>query len=431
MTTQKNVIDQIVRQCQDLFQELSINDDEFKTAIPFPSQEPLISGIPQSPPLLIFNNSFLFRPKPQLKTTKSPYYLAMTSFPPADERNIVVTEASFTRDWSLILPQAKIYPKYTNLVDSIHHQLENLGEIIYILIGKVQSPEIIREPISISSFSEVIFDCSTQDIDIVGNQIIINPNLPDIDIWDRFCNQSTLPDSDIEKLKPRLFETLEKLRKNLRSPLTIPNKNSDLEETFFDQVLNSIEKETADYESSLNAWKNKVDSEKNFTNILRISYNFVDDIEKLLRLIVSISDLKPLLFWMTIYSQYLVKREFSKLDWQKTNKPSIAEYSRLIKGARNSRFHNMMNMNNTLEVDMNDISIQAKRLIFFNDYTNKNQNSFEFQDQQLIDVLVEFNRVAEKTVSDNFWTQNLAIMKAAHNLVLDFTESLKLLRLLS
>ncbi|MDY6993860.1 MAG: hypothetical protein SVR94_14835 [Pseudomonadota bacterium] len=430
MTTQKNISDKILHQCQNLFHELSTNDDEFKSLIPLPSQKSLISGIPQSPSLLVFNNSFLFRPKPQLKTTKSPYYLAITSFPPVDETDLVIAKASLTRDWSYISPQAKTYPNYNNLMDSINLQLDDLGEIIYILIGKVLSPKVIKEPINTSYFSEVIFDCNILQLDIVGKQIFVNPNLPDIEIWNLFCNQTTLPDLDIQKVKPRLFNTLEKLRKKLRSPLSIPNNSSNLEDTFFDQVLNSIEKEISDYKSSLDAWRNKIDSEKNFTNILRISYNFVDDIDKLLRLIVSISDLKPLLFWLTIYSQYLVKLEFSRLDWQKTNKPSIAEYSRLIKGARNSKFHNMMNMNNTLEVDMNNIIIQAKRLIFFNEYPNKNQNNFEFQDQQLIDVLVEFNRVAEKNVSDDFWTQNLAIMKAANNLVRDFTESLKLLRLL-
>lgn len=430
MTTINDVTGKILLQCQNMFQELSKNEDNFPNSTPLTTQTPLLPGTPQSPSLIILNNSFLFREKPKIKTTKSPYCLALTSTTPKNRTDIVVAEYSFTRDWDLIPPQATNYPVFNDLSKSVQLQLRELGEIIYILIGNIGIPGIITESINSSLFSEMVFDCSIKDLDIQAKQIYANPNNTDIELWDMFCKKTTITDSEVDKLKPRFFDSLGKLRKNLLSPLTIPNNRSGLEDTFFDSIIDAFDKEISAYEESLVDWKAKNNIEKNFNNILRISYNFVDDIEKLLRLIVSISDLKPLLFWMTIYSQYKLKKQFSKLEWEKNNKPSIAEYSRLIKGARNSRFHNMMNMSNTLEVDMNNISIQAKRLVFFNEYTNKDKNNFEFQDQQLIDVLIEFNRVAEKTVSDDFWTQNLEIMKAAKNLVLDFTESLKLLRLL-
>jgi len=430
MTTINNITEKIVQQCQNLFLELSNNDGNFIYSKNLTTQTPIIASISQSPSLIVFNNSFLFRDKSKIKTTKSPYCLAIKSFPPVDEPNIVVAEYSLNRDWDFIHPKAKTYPVYNNLRESILSQLNNLGEIIYILIGKVGFPQVISETINSSPFSEVVFDSNIHDLHILGDQIIANPNINDIEIWHLFKQKTSLSDTEVEKLRSRFFETLEKLRKNLLCPLVIPTKGSDLEETFFDEILIALEDEIRSYESSLKAWIEKSDENINFNNILRISYNFVDDIEKLLRLIVNISDLKPILFWMTIHSQYVLKSEFSKLDWQKTNKPSIPEYSRLIKGARNSRFHNMMNMKNTIEVDMNRISIQAKRLVFFNEYSNKGKNNFEFKDQQLIDVLIEFNRAAEKSVSDSFWTQNLAIMNAAYNLVFDFTDSLKLLRLL-
>lgn len=135
--------------------------------------------------------------------------------------------------------------------------------------------------------------------------------------------------------------------------------------------------------------------------------------------------------WMTIYSQYMLRQEFSKLERQKTDKPSLKEYDQLIKGARNSRFHNMLHIKNTMKVDMDGVSIHAKTMTLFNEFSRNNTSvNFEYEDQKLIEILTTFTRAGEKSVSDEFWEQNLAIMKATCTLINDLCFSLKSLRLL-
>jgi len=133
---------------------------------------------------------------------------------------------------------------------------------------------------------------------------------------------------------------------------------------------------------------------------------------------------------MTLNSQYNVKEAFSKLDFQNSNKPSLDDYSSMVKGARNHSFHNLFKLNNTIEVDLEGVNIKAKRLTFFEEF-KKTPNSFEFEDQQLINVLTEFNRTSEKFVPDVFWVQNLEVMKSIQNLVIDMCDCLKLLCLLN
>ena len=136
---------------------------------------------------------------------------------------------------------------------------------------------------------------------------------------------------------------------------------------------------------------------------------------------------------MTIFSQYKLKSEFDKLSWESTTKPSLNEYDGLIKGARNSRFHNLFNVKNTVSVELNGINLRALNFTLFSEYIGRGQtnNVFEYEDKQLIDVLSEFTRTSEKTVSEEFWSQNLQVMKATLILVNDICDSLKLLCLLS
>ncbi len=47
--------------------------------------------------------------------------------------------------------------------------------------------------------------------------------------------------------------------------------------------------------------------------LLRISYNFADGAKSLLTLVVGLSDLKPLLFWLTVLEQSQLAERFA--DW--------------------------------------------------------------------------------------------------------------------
>jgi hypothetical protein len=78
---------------------------------------------------------------------------------------------------------------------------------------------------------------------------------------------------------------------------------------------------------------------KEFNRVLRISYNFSGDATKVLRLLISLADLKPVLFWCTVAEWFALSKSFQSLPWSKsTAEPSLGAYYTMIGGVRNRSF---------------------------------------------------------------------------------------------
>ena len=435
MTIKDQIIRKIFTQCEQLYNVLKAEDPDIEkiqnSEIKQLNLEDADDSLGQD--LIVFNNSFMYRDK--LKTAKSDKYLGLLRTPPKSENDIVVVIPNNTinSDWKFISFKSGNYPTVIPLKKSINESREQFGKIAFILIGnfgELSQPSI---NISLENIKRVMFDSSVEVIEINNDTVAANPTNDDRVIWEGLISSIQLDEIKQKKYKQVFLGKLTELRKELILPLEIPDKLSDLENTFLDVITNKLQNEITQYEQSLIEWLSDSSDQVNYNNILRIAYNFSDDAVKLLRLIISVSDLKPLLFWMTIFSQYKLKSEFDKLSWESTTKPSLNEYDGLIKGARNSRFHNLFNVKNTVSVELNGINLRALNFTLFSEYIGRGQtnNVFEYEDKQLIDVLSEFTRTSEKTVSEEFWSQNLQVMKATLILVNDICDSLKLLCLLS
>ena len=74
--------------------------------------------------------------------------------------------------------------------------------------------------------------------------------------------------------------------------------------------------------------------------MLRISYNFADGTKSLLTLVVGLSDLKPVLFWLTVLEQSKLAERFAELPFSIVGKvkPSIDRYRSVIAAAGTARF---------------------------------------------------------------------------------------------
>ena len=74
-----------------------------------------------------------------------------------------------------------------------------------------------------------------------------------------------------------------------------------------------------------------------------ISYNFADGARALIGLVVGICDLKPLIFWLTIASQFELAERFGELPFALVGKakPSLDRNRNVISGARNRAFHDL------------------------------------------------------------------------------------------
>lgn len=126
----------------------------------------------------------------------------------------------------------------------------------------------------------------------------------------------------------------------------------------------------------LEKWNSGSYEPQEYTNILRIAYNFAGEAVTILRLLVSVRDLKPILFWMTVKEQIELAEAFRNLPWARTSKkPSLGGYRNLIGGARNRTFHHLLPFEQTIQVQLDGVPITAKHLRLFPDHSSaRNKN---------------------------------------------------------
>ena len=95
----------------------------------------------------------------------------------------------------------------------------------------------------------------------------------------------------------------------------------------------------------------KGDSET-FNKILRIAYNFADGTQELLRLVIGVSEMKPVLSWLTIHKQNTLADNFQRLPLVIVGdeKTSIGKYRGVISEARNRAFHDIFSFGQPFRV---------------------------------------------------------------------------------
>src|SRR6185437_8009389 len=92
----------------------------------------------------------------------------------------------------------------------------------------------------------------------------------------------------------------------------------------------------------------------------------------LISLFMSVCDLKPLIFWCTVDRQWELYRAFAALPWSALGrKGKLEEYQSIISEARNSAFHHVLPFDATLEVDVSDLDVRAKKVRLFSPYGRK------------------------------------------------------------
>ena len=111
--------------------------------------------------------------------------------------------------------------------------------------------------------------------------------------------------------------------------------------------------------------------------LLRISYNFADGARALIGLVVGICDLKPLIFWLTIASQFELAERFGELPFALVGKakPSLDRYGNVISGARNRAFHDLFSFGRPFHVRLTGDAFRAAELRLFQDYRHRQSGS--------------------------------------------------------
>ena len=163
--------------------------------------------------------------------------------------------------------------------------------------------------------------------------------------------------------------------------------------------------------------------------MLRIAYNFATDAVLVIRLLASICDLKPIVRWCTVDEWFRLAETFKTLPWTKMkDKPSLDAYQQTVNSARNKAFHRLLPVDNTLRVEMEGTKLGRITLRLFPEYAARNtEETMDYEDRALVDLLTDFTRVSEKSVSPQFWQRNIAVMEGTIDLLSRTSSTLKVL----
>ena len=368
--------------------------------------------------LLLVNNSFVFR---DVKTTKSESHLAFRAG--EGETNsltpVIVTGIRMNSDFKRLTASSNL-PSIKDLHTAVEAQVEQLGELVFLLIGEVDDSIVRSVAINIADYHEAAWDPNMSELVRVEDDRIVVKRTDDEEIiWqateDHFRETGEEPP---EGLRDALGVALDKLQDQAAARVRIPSGGTVPSEGITDSILAVLGEQRKEYEEAMARVRDADEAEKRAINdVLRLAYNFSSDAAGYLRLIVSVCDLKPVVLWATIAEHYALSQAFHHLPWARSNrKASLKSYHQAIADARNSAFHNLFPFRKTLLVGLSDGALGEPELRIFSEHAKKKENDLVYRDKQLVDVLVGFTRARERHVPIAFWERNLEVMVATMRL---------------
>lgn len=234
----------------------------------------------------------------------------------------------------------------------------------------------------------------------------------------------------IAELAPKFAEAITELREQAPRRITPVATESSEGDSLLGQIEATVWDQVAEYRQALGqAGSDLADTDARNT-VLRISYNFASDAVDLLRLFVSVCDLKPLVLWSTVADHYEAAQAFDRLPFglETRKKPSLKTYRDIVAGARNRAFHDFFAFDRPFEVDLAGVPLHARRLLLFRAHgSGQRSDAFDYEDRELVEVLQQFTRAPERSVSAEFWHRNLEVLEATAALTTSMRQALGLL----
>lgn len=375
---------------------------------------------PSKPGYVVFNNSFFFRESQ--KTTKSSGYLSVRFDPTKGgvlKKDIFILEGfRMNSDFQFFADTTAKIKKGTSLEDSLTDLIGRFGKVAFVFIGKIRDDVVLSEEVDDDVINKLTLNPKGKNtLTVADGELIINELLDDETLWAElkkdYKPDGKTPGEPPDILASPLAKALRELRAKAYVRLTLPDGANKDNNTLLDDIANAFEEANKAYNDSLS--KCSGDFQKNqqeFNNILRLAYNFATDAVEFLQLIVHLSDLKPPVLFATIASQLKPSNSFKALPWPRSEeKGSLKLYDATIKGARNRAFHRLFPFSKAIDVDVTDISFKATKLRLFPEFIRKKESQLDYEDRGLVEIMTQFSRTPEHTVSPVFWQKNLAVME--------------------
>jgi hypothetical protein len=123
--------------------------------------------------VVLINNSFVFR---EVKTNKADEFLSLMFNDGSTGPEIAIArDIRFNVDFKRLGSTSTNLPITTPLITCIGPHLEQLGHLVFLLIGEVQDNEVVEVPLNNSAFTSVVWDPKKADpAQIEGDRIIIS-----------------------------------------------------------------------------------------------------------------------------------------------------------------------------------------------------------------------------------------------------------------
>ncbi|KJF18172.1 hypothetical protein [Acidithrix ferrooxidans] len=365
---------------------------------------------------IVFNNSFLLREGQS--TIKNVHYLAIR----VDENGgfllppIIITMKSRITSQFKRLP-AKVIGEYdtADLRTAILEQLPLLGSIMFSLVGRIGDPEAAEVDLVGVSWAQVLRYSPNQisAAELLNDAIILGDITSLDSTWAAVQATAAHHEIDITALSD-IFETaFHALQETVARPVDLTDI-VDEAPSILSNMLVRIQQQVKAFSEALFIHRDKSDDDEVYNELLRVAYNFADGARAFLSLMVGICDLKPLIFWLTVFEQVELAHCFTKLPFSLVGKgkPSLERYRSVIADARNQAFHDLFAFDHPFKVDLAGDAFRSPKLRLFRGYGKRNDPALTFEDRGLVELLQSLTRTSEHPVPLGFWDGNQDIMNA-------------------
>ena len=299
----------------------------------------------QVPPgdLIVFYISFLHRGQSG-STSKSKQYLGVLLDPSAEPEILhVKTHINMT---------FKHYParqlaSFTrrDLRGAIADGIGSLGTIVFSLVGAIGKDEPTRVVLpGDTGLTALGYEPDQAEIADVSESAVMVNRLGDIDaVWQAITHKlNEVEVGDVAKLSACFEDKFGELREVAARPIDIEDIRPDVP-SILSEIIAGVHDQVEAYDQALTSHLQDPDDTDTLNDVMRIADIFADGAKSLISLVVGLSDLKPLLSWLTISAQCELAERFGDLPFSLVGKtkPSLDKYRSLIAGARNRTFHDL------------------------------------------------------------------------------------------
>jgi len=371
--------------------------------------------------LVVLNNSFLYR-EGITTTSKSTKYLCLAADKEAEPSLPVSVVTSVSRiNVRFKRIQARRVGRYEvrRLQEAVQEEVEQLGSIVFALVGRIADDRPVDIALDgVPKLAMLRYEPTQSATAEIRDSTLVVSRLDDIDVvWRATRETAKAGGVEVEQLAERFEDSLANLREAAGRPIRIDDVSGGAP-SILSSVVARVTEQTEAYEQALDAHLEHPHDAEAYNEFLRIAYNFADGAKALISLVVGLSDLKPLLFWLTIKAQSDLADRFGQLPFALVGKakPSMERYRRVIAGARNRAFHDVFSFGRPFHVALTGDAFRTAELHLFREYANRGKPALDFEDREVVELLEGFTRSPEGSVPEGFWEGNLEVVRGVASL---------------